>query len=216
MSEINTVIFDLDGVITDSAAYHYLAWKRLADEENLAFNEEVNEALKGVSRTDSMKFILAHNKKSCSDEELTDMAERKNAYYVEYIYKLTPNDLLPGIASLLKELKEKEIKIALGSASKNAKTVLNALEIMDYFDVIGDGYSVEKSKPAPDLFLHVAKQLGVDPCTCLVIEDAEAGIAAACSAGMKSIGIGPIGTLSKANIVVESPADIQLNTLISV
>ena len=213
MSKINTFIFDLDGVITDTAEFHYLAWKRLADEEGLKFDKNINEDLKGISRMDSLNIILNRNNKTISEEKLQKWATRKNDYYVEYIKKITPDNLLPGIASLLKALKQKNINIALGSASKNARMVLNRLQIFDYFNLIGDGNSVKHSKPAPDLFLYCAKELGVAPKKCIVIEDAEAGIEAAKSAGMKAIGIGSKQQLHKADFIYPSPANIDIDKL---
>jgi beta-phosphoglucomutase len=213
MSKINTFIFDLDGVITDTAEFHYLAWKRLADEEGLKFDKNINEDLKGISRMDSLNIILKRNNKTISEEELQKWATRKNDYYVEYIKKITPDNLLSGIASLLKTLKQKNINIALGSASKNARMVLSNLQIIDYFNLIGDGNSVKHSKPAPDLFLYCANELGVSPKNCIVIEDAEAGIEAAKSAGMKAIGIGSEKQLYKADFIYPSPSNIDLDKL---
>jgi beta-phosphoglucomutase len=214
MSKINTFIFDLDGVITDTAEYHYLAWKQLADEESLEFDKELNEDLKGVSRTDSLQIILKHNNKKITEEELDDWAERKNSYYVELIKTVRPKDILPGIPEILSVLKERKINIGLGSASKNAVTVLNGLNILDYFDFIGDGNSVKNSKPAPDLFLHVAEILNVTPNNCVVVEDAEAGIEAAKKAGMTAVGIGTKEKMHQADFIYNSPADISIENLL--
>ncbi len=214
MSNITTFIFDLDGVITDTAEYHYLAWEKLSDEENMHFDKEMNELLKGVSRTDSLKIILDHNDVIISDETLEEWATRKNEYYVELIKTVTPKDLFPGIKELFNELKNRSIYIALGSASKNAATVLNGLGITEYFDMIGDGHSVKRSKPAPDLFLHVAESLGVKPETCFVVEDAEAGVEAAKTAGMYAVGIGDPTALNKADIVYTAPKNIVLKDII--
>ena len=214
MTKITTFIFDLDGVITDTAEYHYLAWKKLADAKKMHFDKEMNELLKGVSRTDSLKIILKHNNVSIPDEMLEEWAAYKNVYYVELIKTVTPKDLFPGMIELFNELKERNIFIALGSASKNAEMVLNGLGITDYFDVIGDGHSVARSKPAPDLFLYVAEKLGVKPETCVVVEDAEAGVEAAKSAGMYAIGIGDPKTLGKADFIYPAPKEIILKDLI--
>lgn len=192
-------IFDLDGVLTDTAECHYSAWKQLANEHNLAFNKAFNERLKGVSRIDSLKLILSHNKKEVDDATLQQMLTTKNNYYLEKIQQITPDDLLTGALNVLKDLKSKSKKIALGSASKNAKLVLEKLQITEFFDVIGDGHSVERSKPAPDLFIFVAEQLNVDPSDCVVIEDSQAGINAAIDANMQTIAIDVTGSLQRAD-----------------
>ena len=214
MSKISTFIFDLDGVITDTAEYHYLAWKQLADREDLKFDKVLNEDLKGVSRIDSLKIILKYNNRKISEEEMFEWAQLKNNYYVELIKTVEPKDILPGISEILNILKEKKINIALGSASKNAKTVLNGLNILNYFDYIGDGNSVKNSKPSPDLFLHVAEKLNVSPENCVVIEDAEAGIEAAKKAGMKAVGIGTKNKMHRADFIFNSPADINMDNLL--
>ncbi|MCP3965271.1 MAG: beta-phosphoglucomutase [Lentisphaerae bacterium] len=214
MSKFKAFIFDLDGVITDTAEFHYLAWKQLTEEEGMSFNREVNEDLKGVSRIESLKRILQHNERSVSDEKLHSWAERKNNYYVDFIKKITPEYMLPKMLSILKNLKGNGFKTALGSASKNARAVLNGLKITDYFDIIGDGNSVKNSKPAPDLFLFCAEQLNVTPAECLVVEDAEAGIEAAKSAAMTAVGIGDANKLNEADYVFASTSDINLSLII--
>ncbi len=186
---IQGFIFDLDGVLTDTAEWHYRAWQRLADEEGLPFNREANEALRGVSRRESLLHIIGDQ--PYSEAALQTMMERKNRYYVESIQNLTPQDVLPGVIELLDELRQAGIKIAIGSASKNARTVIEKLGLADRVDAIADGYSVERPKPAPDLFLYAAAQLGLDPSHCVVVEDAAAGIEAAIAAGMWTIGLAP-------------------------
>ncbi len=215
MKKINSIIFDLDGVITDTAEYHYLAWKKLADEEGLEFDKELNEQLKGVSRLDSLKIMLKHNNKNINSDLMTQWATRKNNYYVDYINTITPEDLLPGIGELLGTLKSDSVKIALGSASKNAIPVLERLKIVQYFDVIGDGNSVKNSKPAPDIFLHAAEQLGESPETCIVIEDAEAGVEAAKEAGMKVVGIGTKDKMHRADFIYSCPSQIDLDKILA-
>ncbi len=186
---IQGFIFDLDGVLTDTAEWHYRAWQRLADEEGLPFDRAANEALRGVSRRESLLHIIGA--KPYDEAALQAMMERKNRYYVESIQALTPQDVLPGAIELLDELRQAGIKIAIGSASKNARTVIEKLGLVDRVDAIADGYSVERPKPAPDLFLYAAKQLGLDPVHCVVVEDAAAGIEAAIAAGMWTIGLDP-------------------------
>jgi beta-phosphoglucomutase len=183
------VIFDLDGVLTDTAEYHYQAWQRLADEEGLRFDRAANEHLRGVSRRDSLLMILGDRVET--EARFQEMMLRKNRYYLESIQGITPKDLLPGAKELLAELRDAGLKIALGSASKNAKLVIEKLGILPYFDAIADGYSVERSKPAPDIFLFAADQIRVAPQQCVVFEDSGAGVTAAIDAGMLSVGLGP-------------------------
>ncbi len=199
-TDIQGFIFDVDGVLTDTAEYHYRAWQRLADEERLPFDRQANEALRGVSRRESLMHIIGI--KQYSEAEIQKMMERKNRYYVESIATITPKDLLPGAVELLIELRQAGIKIAIGSASKNARTVIEKLGIGNLVDEIADGNSVDAPKPAPDLFLFAAKQLGLAPDRCVVVEDAIVGVQAAISAGMRSIGIGPNSRVGAANIVL--------------
>ncbi|MFK0729741.1 MAG: beta-phosphoglucomutase [Gloeotrichia echinulata HAB0833] len=199
---IRGVIFDLDGVLTDTAEFHYLAWQRLADEENIPFNRHANEALRGVSRRASLMLIIGD--RPYSEAQIQEMMERKNRYYVEFIQNITSKDLLPGAIALLDELRQAGIKIAIGSASKNAHPVVERLGIANKIDAIADGYSVQQPKPAPDLFLFAAQQLGLPPQQCVVVEDAKAGIEAALAAGMWAIGIGPPERVGAAHIVLPS------------
>jgi kojibiose phosphorylase len=198
--DIQGVIFDLDGVLTDTAEFHYRAWQRLADEEGLPFNREANEALRGVSRRESLMLIVGN--RQYPESQLQQMMERKNRYYVESIENITPDDLLPGALNLLEELRQAGIKTALGSASKNAHPVIEKLGIADKIDAIADGYSVQNPKPAPDLFLFAAGQLGLEPTHCVVVEDAAAGIEAAKAAGMWAVGLGPLSRVGAADVVL--------------
>lgn len=185
--DIEAFIFDLDGVLTDTAEYHYLAWKRLADEEGIPFTRQDNERLRGVSRRRSLELLLKG--REVTDEEAREMMERKNRYYREMIQRITPGDLLEGVPELLQELRVAGIKFAIASVSKNTREVLERLGLQA--DAISDGYSVERAKPAPDLFLHAASQLGIPPSRCVVLEDASSGIEAARAAGMWAVAIGP-------------------------
>lgn len=200
--KVKACLFDLDGVIVDTAKYHYLAWKRLANELGFEFTEKDNERLKGVSRVRSLEILLEIGGIEVSEGEKAKMAERKNAWYVEYISKFDKSEILDGVEDFLLELKNKGIKIALGSASKNSMIILNNLELIPLFDAIVDGNKVSKAKPDPEVFLLGAKELGVNPEECLVFEDAEAGIEAAKAAGMKAIGIGASEILLKADKVI--------------
>jgi beta-phosphoglucomutase len=186
--DIRALIFDLDGVITDTAELHYRAWKQLADEEGIPFTREDNEQLRGVSRRESLNRIL----RGRPIDEPTAQAwmARKNAYYLEFLKGITPADILPGVVDFLTSARSRGLKLALGSASRNAREVLERLDILSLFDVIGDGHSVVNSKPAPDLFLWAAGGLGVNPTHAVVFEDAEAGIDAALAGGFWTAGIG--------------------------
>ncbi|NJM72760.1 MAG: beta-phosphoglucomutase [Scytonema sp. RU_4_4] len=210
--DIRGVIFDLDGVLTDTAEYHYLGWQKMADEEKLPFNREANETLRGISRRESLLKIVGNKK--YSETQLQEMMDRKNRYYVDFIQTMTPADLLPGTITLLDELKQAGIKIALGSASKNARTVIEKLGIADRIDVVADGYSVEQPKPAPDLFLFAAKQLGLEPEQCVVVEDAAAGIEAALAARMWAVGLGPTERVGAAHVVLPSLAGVHWTELL--
>lgn len=184
------VLFDLDGVITDTAEYHFLAWQALAQELGIHIDRQFNEQLKGVSREDSLKRILAHGHKTVSDIEFMQLAERKNANYVTMIQKVTPNDVYLGILDLLKDLRANGKKIALASASKNGPFLLQQMQLTDYFDAIADPAKVAASKPAPDIFQAAAQGVGVDVRECIGIEDAAAGVAAIKAAGALPIGVG--------------------------
>ncbi|HSA04293.1 MAG TPA: beta-phosphoglucomutase [Tenuifilaceae bacterium] len=202
MNPIKACIFDLDGVVVDTAKYHYLAWKRLAHELGFEFKEIHNERLKGVSRMRSLEILLEVGGLSFPLERMEQMATQKNEWYLEYIRKMTPDEILPGAKELLEELRLHNIKVALGSASKNAPLILERIGLANHFDAILDGNSVSVAKPAPDIFLVAAKALGELPEHCIVFEDAEAGIDAAISAGMRCVGIGSSDNLGRANLVI--------------
>lgn len=208
--KIKGCIFDLDGVVVDTAKYHYLAWKRLANELGFDFTEEQNERLKGVSRVRSLEILLEIGNKSASQEQKDEYAAKKNGWYLEYITKMTPDEILPGVMDFFAELKQAGIKCALGSASKNAVTILKQINMLDEFDAIVDGNAVSKAKPDPEVFLKGAEGLSLKPEDCVVFEDAEAGVEAAKNANMLCIGIGSADVLGKADEVV---ADLQGFTL---
>lgn len=210
--QIEAFIFDLDGVLTDTAEYHYLAWKRLADEENLPFSRRENEQLRGVSRRASLELILKH--REIPEEKMQQLMDRKNNYYRAFLNSITSANLLPGALQLLQKLQTMRYRLALASASRNAKIVISRLGIEPYFEVIADGNSVEKTKPAPDIFLYVADQLSLAPEKCLVIEDAEAGIEAAKAAGMATVGIGPPERVGAADHLYPSVAAIKIEDLV--
>lgn len=205
------VLFDLDGIITDTAEYHYHAWKKLADEIGINIDRTFNEQLKGVSREDSLTKILAHGGKSTdfSKEDFAKMAQRKNEYYVEMIQAISPNDIYPGITNLLTDLKANNIRIALASASKNGPFLLKKMGIIEDFDAIADPSKVAAGKPAPDIFLAAAEGIGVPIEQCIGIEDAQAGITAIKSSGALPIGVGKVSDLGKDIALV---ADTSLLT----
>lgn len=212
---IKGFLFDLDGVIVDTAKYHYLAWKRMADEINIPFTEEDNELLKGVSRMHSLEIVLSLDKRELSYAEKLDLATKKNEWYVEYITKMAVDEILPGALDFLTEAKKKGIKIALGSASKNARTILDRLEITAYFDAIVSGNEVSKAKPDPEVFLLGAKMLGLDAEECVVFEDAQAGVEAARNATMKCVGIGSSEILGAADVVVDGLNAISVEEVLN-
>jgi len=210
---IQGVIFDLDGVLTETAEYHYRGWQRLADEEGIPFDRQANEAMRGLSRQDSLLQMLGD--RSRTQEQLQEMMERKNRYYLEFIKDVSPADLLPGAVELLDELRSAGIKVAIGSASKNAQEVIQRLGVGDRVDTISDGYSVTRSKPAPDLFLHAAAQLGLAPEHCVVVEDAASGVEAALAAGMWAVGLGPVERVGAAHVVLPSLAGVHWSDLLA-
>jgi len=211
---LKALLFDLDGVIVDTAVYHYDAWKRLANELGFDFTEEQNESLKGVSRVESLNRILEWGGVEKSDEEKTALATKKNTWYVEMISKMTPAEILPGTQEFIEAAKKEGYKIALGSASKNSGLILERTGLAHLFDEIVDGNHVMHSKPNPEVFLQGAKVLGVQPDECVVFEDAIAGIEAAKRAGMKSVGIGSPDVLTEANIVVSGLDKLTLQEML--
>ena len=213
MSEIKACIFDLDGVIVDTAGYHYQAWKRLANQLDFDFTLEDNEKLKGISRKESLELILKWGMVSKTSVEKEELARLKNTWYVEMISGMTPADVLPGALQFLKDVKTSGYKTALGSASKNAGIILNKVELTNYFDAIVDGNVVTASKPDPQVFLKGAKMLGVDPLACVVFEDAIAGVEAAKNGGMKVVGIGSIETLAGADLIIGSLQEMNISLL---
>lgn len=210
MGKIQAVIFDLDGVIVDTAQFHFIAWKELAAEWNYTLTPEDNEKLKGVSRMDSVNKIAQWANVQTKPEQLLDIAHRKNEIYLRFCNQLTPQHVLPGISSLINTLKADGVFISLGSASKNARFVLDKLGLLYVFDVVVDGNDVSKSKPNPEVFLKAAQRMGVSPEHCVVLEDAPAGIEAALAANMKVIGLGDAIELQKAHLVLENTINLSL------
>jgi beta-phosphoglucomutase len=213
MKKPKAIIFDLDGVLTDTSEYHYQAWKHLADDERIPFTHEENDAhLRGVGRRDSLMYILRGRK--VSEEQIQEMMDRKNRYYNELIKTMTPKEVVPGGVQLLKEIRQAGIKTAIASSSKNAMTVLERLELVSYFDGIADGYCVVNGKPAPDIFVFAAGLVNTPTPDCLGVEDADAGIEAIKAAGMQALGIGPKERFHKADKVLPTLANKRLQDLL--
>lgn len=211
-AQIRALIFDLDGVITDTAEFHYLAWKRLADEEGIPFTREDNEALRGVSRRESLNRMLKG--RPIDEDTAQAWMARKNEYYLAHLDTLTPAHRLPGVTRLLEDARHAGLRLGVGSASKNARSVLEKLALLDAFDALGDGYSVVNPKPAVDLFVWVAGRLAVYPQQAVVFEDAEAGIEAARKGGFWTVGIGA-ATRGLAHIHFETMAEVTLSAIIN-
>ena len=214
--KISAVIFDLDGVIVSTDEFHYQAWKQISDQEEIYFDRDINERLRGVSRMESLEIILSHSERSYSETDKQFLAQQKNENYCELLNKLSPNDILPGVINLLLSLKARDIKIAIGSSSKNTPYILKQIGIASSFDAIADGNSITNSKPDPEVFLLAAKKLGVAPEECVVIEDAQAGIDAAISAGMKAVGVGTAASCVNAHIKLKDLSNINIDQLIEV
>lgn len=210
---IKACIFDLDGVIVDTAHYHFLAWKRLADELNITFTEQDNERLKGVSRLRSMDILLEIGGVTMDDQRKELLANRKNTWFVEYVNQMKPEEIFPGVKLLIEKLKATGCRIGLASSSKNAKTVLRLLNIGTMFEVVVDGTMITHSKPDPEIFLMAAHLLKIEPACCLVFEDAEAGVEAACAAGMKCVGVGNVMQLRSATKVIAKTSDFDITEL---
>lgn len=210
---IKAALFDLDGVLVDTAKYHYLAWKRLANELGFEFTESDNERLKGVSRMRSLEILLEIGNVDFDEKTKIELATKKNEWYVAYITKLEKNEILPGARECLELLRSLGIKTALGSASKNALIILERLDIIGLLDGIVDGNSTTRAKPDPEVFLLGAKLFDLDPAECVVFEDAQAGVEAAIAGGMACIGIGEAGALKNANLVIPSLAFFDIKML---
>ncbi len=216
MSEIRACLFDLDGVIVDTAKYHFQAWHRLANNLGIHFTEEDNERLKGISRMASLDIILEIGDQQYDDAQKAEMAERKNGWYSGLIGKMNPGEVLPKVIPFLDELRAHGIKLAIGSASKNASVIIDKIGLKEYFDAIIDGNATSHTKPHPDVFLKAASALGVEPANCVVFEDAYSGIQSARSANMRVIGVGSKDVLGDADYVINSFEEFNLQRLRSI
>jgi beta-phosphoglucomutase len=203
------IIFDLDGVIVDTAKYHYLAWKKMAAQFGYDFTEEENEAFKGVSRIRCMELLLEMAQVEASQEQINEWLFQKNQDYLAYIEQMDQEEILPGVLTALSFFKSRQIPTALGSASKNARPILEKVGLLSYFDAVVDGNDVSAAKPDPEVFLVAARQLGVTPEQCVVFEDSTAGIEAAQRAKMRTVGIGHTDSLGKADVVFAQFTDMD-------
>ena len=210
---IEAVIFDLDGVIVTTDDYHYEAWKKIADQENIYFDREINERLRGVSRMESLDIILEKSSKIYNEEEKIELATRKNDYYKNLLENLTKEDILPGILETLNFLENKKIKTAIGSSSKNTIFILNKIGLIDKFDAIVDGTMIKNSKPAPEVFLQAAEKVGIKTEKCLVIEDADAGVEAGKRAGMRVLGVGSAKNNENADYKSENMEEFNIASI---
>ncbi len=213
MTDIKACIFDLDGVIVDTAKYHFIAWRELAAELGFEFTEAHNERLKGVSRMTSLEILLEVGGITLDEEQKLKLAAQKNDRYVSYIEKMTPDEILPGVVSFLNELRLAGIKTAIGSASKNTPLILERLKLEKFFDAVIDGNKVAEAKPNPEVFLKGASELGLEPKNCIVFEDAVAGVEAAHNGGMKCVGIGFPEILTEADMVIPGFQRFNLSKL---
>jgi beta-phosphoglucomutase len=208
------IIFDLDGVLTDTSEYHYQAWKHLADDEGIPFTHEENDAhLRGVGRRESLAYIIRG--RHYSEDQIQEMMTRKNNYYNALIEKMSPSEVFPGVTALLQEIRAQGIKTAIASSSKNCMTVLERLKIVELFDGIADGNSVANGKPAPDIFVYAAGLVRVSTPDCLGVEDADAGVDAIKAAGMTALGIGPRERFHKADMILPGLNNLKLAQVLS-
>lgn len=205
------IIFDLDGVVVSTDNCHYEAWKQLADEEGIYFDRTINERLRGVSRMESLEIVLERAEKSYSEDEKIEMAECKNGYYKELITKLDKTAILDGAEEFINDAKSKDVKVAIGSSSKNTIAILTQVGLLETFDKIADGNDIKNSKPAPDVFLKAAEKLGIEPNKCLVVEDADAGVEAALAANMDVIAVGYASANPKATYSAKGLFDIKVD-----
>jgi len=216
LTTISACIFDLDGVIVDTAHYHFLAWKRLAAEFGIELTEDYNERLKGVSRMDSLDIILSLGEVSLDKAHKEALATKKNGWYLEYIQSVKSDDALPNVVPFLTDLKQNNIRLAVGSSSKNAKPILARLGLTEMFEVVVDGNDLTFSKPHPEVFLKACERLGKSPEQCVVFEDAQSGVQAAKLAGMRCVGIGSMNILGEADEVIPSFKDFSADTLLTI
>ncbi|GAB3558613.1 beta-phosphoglucomutase [Spirosoma fluminis] len=212
---IEAFLFDLDGVIVDTAIYHYQAWRRLANELGFDISEEFNERLKGVSRTDSLDIILAHGGLTFPDEKKAELAAQKNQWYLELVSRMTSDDILPGVANFFSQVRKAGLQTALGSVSKNAPLILERIGMTQTFDAVIDGTKISKGKPDPEVFIKGAQELEVRPVECVVFEDAVAGVEAGKRGGMFVVGLGSPELLVQADLVAPSLESLTVEQVLA-
>jgi beta-phosphoglucomutase len=205
---VRAVIFDLDGVIVSTDAMHFQAWKSIAEDEGIYFDERINDRLRGVSRMESLEIILERAARSYNDAEKQALADTKNARYVELLKGLTPDDVPEDVTRVLAALRARGVKIAVGSSSRNTPLILKQTGLQDTFDAVADGGDITRTKPAPDVFLVAARRLGVEPAECVVVEDADAGVRAAKAAGMLAAAIGGAAPSEEADFRLSGIGDL--------
>jgi beta-phosphoglucomutase len=210
MSQLKACLFDLDGVIVDTAKYHYIVWRKLANQLGFDLSEAENEQLKGIGRMESLDIILGIGNIELNEDTKTKLATEKNAHYLTLCQEMTPSEVLPGVKVFLDSLQQAGMKIGLGSASKNARLILEQIDMLHYFETIVDGNRITKGKPDPEIFLIGAKDLGVEPDDCVVFEDAVAGVQAAKAGGMVAVGVGEPAVLTEADIVIANFKGLDL------
>lgn len=215
MSVIKAFLFDLDGVIVDTAIYHYQAWKRLANELGFDISEEFNERLKGVSRMESLDIILEHGGLTLPEEKKNELAAEKNQWYLELVSRMTSDDILPGVANFFSQVRKANLLTALGSVSKNAPLILERIGMSEAFDVIIDGTKISKGKPDPEVFTKGAAELGVNADECVVFEDAVAGVEAGKRGGMFVVGLGSPDVLTQADLVAPSLENLTVEDVLN-
>ena len=213
---IKAVIFDLDGVIVSTDENHYQAWNKAAKEEGIPFDRELNESFRGVSRMDCLDILLNQTDREYSEEEKRELAKRKNEYYRSSLKNLDSGSILKNVMNILGDLKKKGIKIAVGSSSRNTPLILKQIGLDGYFDAVADGNQIKNSKPHPEVFLLAAEKLGVEPESCLVIEDADAGIEAGVAGGMKTLGVGSASGNEKADFRAEDLSGLTAEDMLSI
>lgn len=215
MTPIRAVLFDLDGVIVTTDESHYRAWQRLADEEGIYFDRQINERLRGVSRMESLNILLERSARRYSDAEKRALADRKNAYYNALIQQLQPSDILPGALAMIAALKARGIKVAVASSSRNTPTILERIGLKTAFDAVADGNDIRRTKPDPEVFLLAAQRCGVPPAECLVVEDAVAGVEAGLAAGMRVLAVGAAANHPRATASAPSLAGLTVDDLLA-
>lgn len=210
---IAAVIFDLDGVIVSTDEFHYLGWKRMADEEGIPFDRSMNERLRGVSRMESLEIILEKAGRPYTDDEKKELAGRKNNYYRQLLENLSPANILPGVMGLLDGLRQEGVRIAVGSSSRNTPVIIEKIGLFHVFDAIADGNGIVNSKPDPEVFLLAAQKLVVEPARCLVVEDALSGVAAARAAGMRVAAVGSAANSPQADFSADDLSEVTVSDL---